>query len=225
MSENLHSFLQLLFFSIITLFPVVNPIGTAFIISPYFSKLTDTEKRAAVKKITFYAFCICTGSLFIGHWILEVFGLSIPVIQLAGGIMICKLGWDSLTTDKKPAPTVPGPEENIALPGGYQEIKDNLFYPITFPVTTGAGTISVLFTLSAHSANAGWKKYLVNTSAVLLAIIAICLLIYFFYFNTKRIINYLGSDGEKIVNRISSFLIFCVGLQIAVSGLKSIFTT
>ena len=101
MSIDLHSFIHLLFIGVIALFPVVNPIGSAFILAPYFTDLTEDQKRNAVKKITLYAFFICTGALFIGHWILELFGLSIPVVQLAGGIMICKIGWEFLSSDKE----------------------------------------------------------------------------------------------------------------------------
>jgi multiple antibiotic resistance protein len=214
-----HSFIHLLFIGIIALFPVVNPIGSAFIVNPYLSNLSMVEKRRAVKKITLYAFIICTVSLFAGHWILELFGISIPVIQLAGGIMICKMGWEFLSSDKetdKPAGGTGGKTEIQE----YTTIEDKLFYPITFPVTTGAGTISVLFTLSAHSAATDMKNYLINTSAILLSVIVMCILIYIFYLNTKTIINYLGSSGEKIVNRITAFLIFCVGLQIAITGIR-----
>ncbi|WP_367187152.1 MarC family protein [Mucilaginibacter sp.] len=83
-------------------------------------------------------------------------------------------------------------------------------------------SISVLFTLSAHSAAADTKQYLFNTGAVFISIVCVCVLIYVFYLNTKTIIGYLGSHGEKIVNRITAFLIFCVGLQIAVTGIKSL---
>jgi multiple antibiotic resistance protein len=76
MSTNLHSFIHLLFIGIIALFPVINPFGSAFMVSPYLLRLTQEEKRAAVRKITMYAFFICTVSLFAGHWILELFGLS-----------------------------------------------------------------------------------------------------------------------------------------------------
>ncbi|MDR3715146.1 MAG: MarC family protein [Puia sp.] len=221
MSIHYNNYVNLLFTGIIALFPVVNPIGSAFIVSPYFADLDRSGKRNAVKKITFYAFCICTVSLFAGHWILELFGLSVPVVQLAGGIMICKMGWEFLTSDDK------GPDQKSRgqQPGttdGYLSIEDRLFYPITFPVTTGAGTISVLFTLSAHSSSANYSDYLVNASAILLAIIVMCVLVYVFYLNTKTLINYLGSKGEAIVNRITSFLVFCVGLQIAISGIRSI---
>ncbi|MFT4024396.1 MAG: MarC family protein [Flavihumibacter sp.] len=215
--DNLHTFLQLMFFSLIALFPVVNPVGTAFIVSPYFSGLSDKEKKVAVKKITLNAFCICAVTVFVGHWVLEIFGLSIPIIQLAGGIMICKMGWDSLSDDKEP-----DHPSAISTTSPFENLKGKLFYPITFPITTGAGTISVLFTLSAHSAKAGIHNYFINTGAVLLAVVCICILIYILYLNTKRFIQFFGSKGEKIINRIFSFLIFCVGLQIAVSGIKTL---
>jgi multiple antibiotic resistance protein len=216
-----HPFVHFLFIGIIALFPVVNPIGSAFIINPYLSHLSSIEKRRAVKKITFYAFCICTISLFAGHWILEIFGISIPVIQLAGGIMICKMGWEFLSSDKEPDQSTKDAADQ-AITSGYEDVENKLFYPITFPITAGAGTISVLFTLSAHSSDTDMAVYLMNTSAIMLAIIIICVLIYIFYFNTRTIINYLGSNGERIVNRITAFLIFCVGLQIAVTGIRSL---
>jgi len=211
----------MLFFGIIALFPVVNPIGSSFIISPYLSQLSDAEKKAAVKKITMYAFLLCLVSLFAGHWILELFVISIPVIQLAGGIMICKMGWDSLTENKDEYAS--SSKEENGSPDPETSISKKLFYPLTFPVTTGAGTISVLFTLSAHSADKHWTYYLVNTLAIVLAIIAMCILVYIFYSNTRRLMQRLGDNGRVVLNRVSAFLIFCVRLQIAISGLKAIF--
>lgn len=223
MPAFINSFVHLVFIGIIALFPVVNPIGSAFIVSPYFENLSSKEKRKAVNRITFYAFLICTVSLFAGHWILQLFGLSIPIVQLAGGIMICKMGWEFLSgnDEKKPVETE---ETKDSEPfAAYRHIKDKLFYPITFPATTGAGTISVLFTLSAHSTTVGSMDYYVNTAAILVSIMAMCVLIYIFYLNTKTLIHFLGENGENIVNRISAFLIFCVGLQIAFTGLKELF--
>ncbi|MEE1945816.1 MarC family protein [Pedobacter sp. KR3-3] len=215
-----NSFIHLVFIGIIALFPVVNPIGSAFMVSPYFQSLSTSEKRKAVTKIVFYAFLICTVSLFAGHWILELFGISIPIVQLAGGIMICKMGWEFLSGNEEKTPDQSEETKENEPFAAYKHLKDKLFYPITFPVTTGAGTISVLFTLSAHSSTVGSANYYVNMAAILVSILAMCILIYLFYFNTKTLIQFLGKNGENIVNRISAFLIFCVGLQIAFSGLK-----
>ena len=219
-----HTFVHLLFISLIALFPVVNPIGSAFMVTPYFSHLSKGEQRKAVRRITVYAFAICTVAFFAGHWILELFGVTIPVIQLAGGIMICKMGWEFISGDNENGND--GRNEVSETPAKsfwYQDLENKLFYPITFPVTTGAGTLSVLFTLSAHSAASQLKDYLANASAVFLAIIIMCLLVYVFYINAKALTSCLGSKGEAILNRIASFLIFSVGLQIAATGIKSLF--
>ena len=101
MPELYETFIHLTFIGIIALFPVVNPVGSAFMVSPYFENLTNGEKRIAVGQITLYSFLICTVSLFAGQWILRLFGISIPVVQLAGGIMICKMGWEFLSSDQK----------------------------------------------------------------------------------------------------------------------------
>lgn len=206
--------------SIIALFPVVNPIGTAFIVMPYFTHLSEPEKKAAVRKITIYAFGVCTVALVAGHFIMELFGISIPVVQLAGGIMICKFGWEFLSSDgeQKAGESNDGPSET-----GYRHLQGQLFYPITFPVTTGAGTISVLFTLSAHTTSNDLRHYFSSMGVLVLAVVITCLMIYVCFSNTKRFARYLGSEGEKIFNRVIAFLIFCVGIQIATTGAKAIF--
>jgi multiple antibiotic resistance protein len=215
MSQHLSSFIHLVLMGFVTLLPVVDPVGTAFIISPYFSGLSRSERVTVVKKITFYAFAICSVNLFIGHWILEVFGLTIPIIQLAGGIVICKIGWSYLSSDSKDDTDVKTASavelEHMPL------IENKLFYPITFPMTTGAGTVSVLLTLSANGADKNMSLYLIGS--LLVSIIGICILIFIFYLNTNRLVRYIGSHNEKIINRIMAFLTFCVGLQIAVGGI------
>jgi multiple antibiotic resistance protein len=229
MEQFYHTFVHSLFIGIIALFPVINPIGSAFIVNPYFTELTRKERRGAVKQILIYTFLLCTIAFFAGHYILALFGISIPVVQLAGGIMICKIGWEFLTSDKDneeedkkdEADEKDIPETTVS--DGLRNLQNKLFFPITFPITAGAGTISVLFTLSAHSAASNDTDFLLNAAAVIVAVVVMCVLVYIFYNNTETLINYLGSNGEKIVNRITSFLIFCVGLQIAVTGIKAIF--
>lgn len=221
MASEIHTFIHLLFIGVVALFPVVNPIGNAFVVMPYFAQLDQDGKQHAVRKITLNSFCICTVALIAGEWVLKLFGLSIPVVQLAGGIMICKMGWGFLTSDKDGSADS-NTDSDVAKPR-HKNIDDLLFYPLTFPLTTGAGTISVLLTLSAHGANTDLRQLALNMAAILLAIVVMCALIYVFFLNTQRIERYLGSQGEKIFNRLIAFFIFCIGLQIATTGLKALF--
>ena len=202
------------------MFPVINPVGFAFIVSPYFHGLSKGELKKTVKKIAFYTFLLCTITLFTGHWILELFGITVPIIQLAGGIMICKLGWELLSSKTN---TADADKEAAGVSGKVlKNLRNKIFYPITFPIIAGAGTISVIFTLSAHTSNNNVMHYLINTGAILTAITIMCLLVYFCYVNANRLVDYLGSNSEQVVNRIMAFLIFCVGLQIAVGGITSL---
>jgi len=220
MTTYFHPFIHLVFIGFIALFPVVNPIGTAFMVNPYFSELSNKERVKVIKRITFYAFSISAFTLLTGGWILELFGLSVPIIQLAGGVMICKIGWEFLSSDKPVNPS--GKSPDLSDSKEINQLENKLFYPIAFPMTTGAGTIAVLFTLSAHGHSKDLSQYLINTGALLISIIGICILIFIFYVNANRLINYIGSHNENIVNRLMAFLIFCVGLQIAVDGITQL---
>lgn len=212
-----NSFVNLIFIGIIALFPVINPLGSAFLISPYLKNLTLEQKKTAVRKITFYAFGFCVCILFVGPFILEAFGISISIIQLGGGIMICKTGWEFLNTDSQQAV-----ENTLKKNITEINITDKLFYPITFPVTTGAGTISVLFTLSAHAEAVNNSEYYLHMAAILISITFMCGLIYVCYLNIRRVLHVLGPHGEDVVKRICAFLVFCVGLQIGFTGLLTL---
>jgi multiple antibiotic resistance protein len=133
--------------------------------------------------------------------------------------MICKIGWDFLKPIRQEDEVKEEKEDELNRDGG---IENKLFYPITFPITTGAGTISVLFTLSAHGSSKNIMQYLIDTGDIVLAVIGICILIFICYVNANKLINYLGSQREKMVNSIMAFLIFCVGLQIAVAGITQL---
>jgi multiple antibiotic resistance protein len=210
-------FLQLVFVGFLALFPAVNPVGSAFIVDPLLMGLDHTQRRAATKKIAFYCLIICTVSIIAGSYILQLFGISIPIVQLCGGIMICRMGWQLLTSEDG----IQKGNKETARPSG--EIENLLFYPIAFPMTTGAGTISVLLTLSAHGEDTDISKHLVKLGALFIAIVLICILIYICYVNTPRLIRRLGPRGEQIVNKLSAFLVFCIGMQIASAGVKALF--
>lgn len=212
-----NSFINLVFIGIIALFPVINPLGTAFLISSYLKHLSLDQKKKAVGKITFYAFFFCVCILFIGPFILETFGITISIVQLGGGIMICKTGWEFLNSDSKPVA-----ENTLETNITKTNIADKLFYPITFPITTGAGTISVLLTLSAHAHTITNTEYYLHLVAILVSITFICGLIYLCYLNIRRVLHFLGPHGENVVKRICAFLVFCVGLQIGFTGLLTL---
>lgn len=213
--ETVLAFSHVVLMAFVTLFSPVNPIGTALIIDPFLHHLKPAERKAAAGKIALYCFIICIVSLLIGGWIFKLFGISLPVVQLAGGLLICHMGWKLLNSDAN----TKGDDNETSAPEKHHKTDDILFYPLAFPMTTGAGTIAVLLTLSAHGHRSSWGATVYNDAALALAIFLMSLLIYFCYAYTPALLKRLGRRGEQIVNRLSAFLIFCVGIQIATAGL------
>jgi multiple antibiotic resistance protein len=213
------NFLHLVFVGFVALFPPVNPIGTALIVDPLLRGLDSKSRKFFSSQIAFYCFIICASTILIGSFIFKLFGISLPVVQLAVGILICKMGWQFLSSDHgvKESESANPPDRASS------NIQGLLFYPLAFPMTTGAGTISVLLTLSAHARSSGGiENYVMNLGSLFSAIVAMCILIYLSYAFTPTLLRKLGTRGEQILNRLSAFLVFCVGIQIAVGGITNL---
>jgi multiple antibiotic resistance protein len=129
------------------LLPVVNPLGDA----PIFLRMTpgcDEPTRAMLaKRIAFYSFFMVLGSLLLGSFVLLMFGLSIPVVQVAGGAVVCALGWKLLSDIPKPADATLDAIHAKAFALG------RAFTPLTLPMTIDAGVISVAITVGANHAH------------------------------------------------------------------------
>jgi multiple antibiotic resistance protein len=211
------SYMHLIFLGFVSLFPPVNPFGTALIIEPFLTHLTSKERRWAATKIAFYCFSICVVSIFFGGVFFEFFGISIPVVQMAGGILICTMGWRALYAD---ASSVDGGKDVVGKrPTSLATVKPLLFFPLAFPTTTGAGTISVLLTLSANSYHMDRFTHFMNLLVIVFAALLMCILVFISYYFAPTIIRKFGEQGREIMNRLSGFLMFCVGLQIFVNGI------
>src|SRR5580692_1385818 len=165
-------FLHTVFIGFLSLFPIVNPIGSAFIVDPLLGDLTFNERKHAAKKVALYCMSICIVTALIGSWVLKLFGISIPIVQLAGGIMICRMGWQLLTTDNEIKT-----KKETAHPELSANIDNILFYPVAFPMTTGPGTISIILALSAHPNETSLSEHFLNLLALAIAILGICLLV------------------------------------------------
>jgi len=139
------------------------------------------------------------------------------VVQIAGGILICRMGWQLLSSDDG----AKGLHESSS-PSQDKQTEDILFYPLAFPMTTGAGTISVILTLTAHSQDNGLSNHFINLTAIFFAIVIMCLMIYVCYAFTPALLGRLGPRGEQVVNRLSAYLVFCVGIQITATGLTNL---
>jgi multiple antibiotic resistance protein len=204
------------------LLSIVNPLSGAFIFFGATRELDSRVRKNVARWVAIYAFWIVAASLCIGAYVLSFFGISIPVLRVAGGLVIAASGWRMLTepdaTQQRRSET-PAPRSITAPPSRLA------FYPLTMPLTTGPGTISVAISLGAgrpHGFHAATLLFFVETLA---AVVVLTLLIYVAYRHSARLAGFIGATGTTIVVRLSAFLLFCIGIQVLWNGAAELLGT
>ncbi len=207
--------LSLLLLGLSSLLPVINPVGTALIIDPYFSGLDQAQRKTSALAIVSYSFILGIGTLLLGSWCLKFMGISVSTTQLAGGLLIARMGISLLNED----PT------GLAGQNAARSIASSLFYPLAFPLTIGPGCISVLITLSAHAHDFEITETFWHLGVLSFSLFLACLLTYLCFAYSMVITQRIGRSGSLVLNRLSAFLVFCIGVQMAIAGLKNTFPT
>jgi len=204
------------------LFSIVNPLSGAFI---FFGATRELESRirAQVSRwVGIYAFSIVAASLYIGAYVLSFFGISIPVLRVAGGIVVSMSGWRMLNepdaTEQRRSET-PNPRSMDVPPSRLA------FYPLTMPLTTGPGTISVAISLGASRPSGFHAPLLEFFVETLAAVALLALLVYVCYRYSARLAHLVGPTGTSIVVRLSAFLLFCIGIQVLWNGAAELLGT
>ena len=215
------SFVFMFISSFMALFPVANPVGTGFIINGFLSGLDRSERRSIVRRIAVNYLLIGIGSLAIGHFVLSLFGLSLPIVQLGGGLLICKTALQWLGDSD--ASTGSAPDKPVD-PISVRNLESRVFYPITFPISIGPGSISVIFTLMASvNIKDGLGKIIINYAVIAFVIFLMCLILYVILSQGQKITKKVGVTGTMIINKMVAVFTFCVGIQIIAEGVEKIF--
>ena len=197
------------------LFSIVNPLGGAFIFLGATEHFSAKVRKELAKWIAIYSFAIVTASMYVGAYVLTFFGISISVLRAAGGIVIAAAAWRMLNAPDDEAPKTG--DEVAADLAAKHTIRRSAFYPLTMPITTGPGTISVAVSLGTNRPRAT-AELLSFVGQSMLAIVAICALVYLLYRYSAPLSRLIGPTGTVIVTRLSAFLLFCIGVQVFWNG-------
>jgi multiple antibiotic resistance protein len=204
------------------LFSIVNPLSGAFIFFGATQGLDSKVRKQLSRWVAIYAFCIVAASLYIGAYVLSFFGISIPVLRVAGGIIVSMSGWRMLTepdvTERRRS-EAPYPR-SIDVP-----TSRLAFYPLTMPLTTGPGTISVAVSIGAGRPSGLHAALLAFFVETLAAVALIAALVYALYRHSSRIAELIGPTGTTIIVRLSAFLLFCIGIQVFWNGASQLLGT
>ena len=197
------------------LFSIVNPLGSVFVFFAITRALPLPVRERLAGRVGFYTWVMLLVSLFGGLYLLRFFGISFPVLRVAGGIVVALAAWQLLNAPDEPMQsTLPGKAEG-------RDATQLAFYPLTMPLTVGPGSISVAITLAAN-APSNLPERLIASAISACAVSLIAVTVYLCYRYADRLTRLLGPTGTGIIVRISGFLLFCIGIQIIWLGAQEL---
>jgi multiple antibiotic resistance protein len=200
------------------LFPIVNPVGGAPVFLAMTEGLDDAERAQIARRIAVNTLLLVLCSIFVGTHVIEFFGLSVPVIRVGGGILVCSVAWDLLRS-----PDVGAPPPLLRHPTA-AELAARAFYPMTLPLTVGPGSISVAITLGAQTPRgvSAWLAAIIASGA---GALLLSLSVYVVFRYAERLMRALGPTGTQVLLRLSAFILLCIGVQIIWSGILALLAT
>ena len=201
----------------ITLLPILNPFGNA----PVFASLSgnigrDAEARLA-RQVAINCFFMVVAAMFIGSHVLMFFGISLPIVRIGGGILVAVTGW-RLLDDKGQDDIRTHVATTQAEAWSEEEFKVRSFYPISFPLTVGPGSIAASITLGAN-APTRFPDLMISIGSAALGAALTALVIFLCYRYANRMVGLLGRLGTMVVLRLSAFILLCIGIEIFWHGL------
>ena len=160
------------------------------------------------------SFILMIASFAIGSHVLAFFGISLPVVQVGGGLIVIATGWAMLNK------TNDGTRNGAARAVNRTDILGDAFYPLTLPLTVGPGSISVAITLGANVHHVGRDLPALLAAVIGSALVAVT--VFLCYGFADRVAAIIGPRGMNVILKLFSFLLVCIGVQILWNGVSKL---
>jgi len=202
----------------LTLLPIINPLSGA----PVFIRTAGSNPvvvRRMARQVAINSWCILVASMLVGIYVLDFFGISLPIVRLGGGLLVASSGWRMLNDTGASAVQQAVADQPADL--SKAEIMLRSFFPITFPLTTGPGAITAAIALGVHLPHTP-VRYLLGASVAVLGVALTALVVYVVYRNSTRLLAMLGPIGTMVIMRLLAFILLCIGIEIMWAGWASL---
>lgn len=215
--DSLSHIVGIMLLAVGALLPIVDPLGTTPLYLQLTTGMRPDQRADMAKAVTVDSFLLLLVCTFVGAYVLDFFGLSIPAIQVAGGLVLCAMGW--ILLNRPDAPDVPA--EAPAPVTDANNLHRRAFYPLTMPLTVGPGAVSVAITLGANP-HSDVRLLFITAVGHALGILIVAASIYVCYRYADVIVRKLGETGGSVVMRLSAFVLLCIGVQITWNGIHAL---
>ncbi len=205
-------------FVLATILPILNPAATA----PIFLGLTEGAsagtRASLARRIARNMFFLVLGAMLIGSFVLDLFGISLPIVRVGGGMIVASTAWRLLNADQSTS------DRRAALAEAFtpEQARRQAFYPLTFPISCGPGSIAAAITVGASLHEERLALSLARFGGGVLALALIATLLFLAFRYAQRLLQPLGETGTIVFLRLSAFILLCLGVQIVWDGLSEL---
>ena len=205
-------------FVLVTMLPILNPAATA----PIFLSLTEgaspSTRALLARRIARNMFWLMAGSMLVGSYVLDFFGISLPIVRIGGGLILASVAWRLLGA----TPTTPDSRAALAESFTPEHAQRQAFYPLTFPISCGPASISVAITVGVALHDVKMVVSLARMGAALLALGVIGVLLYLAFRYGEHFLRLIGEAGTAVFLRLTAFILLCLGVQIVWEGVREL---
>lgn len=198
--------------------PILNPAATA----PIFLGLTEgaspSTRALLARRIARNMFALMVGSMLVGSYVLDFFGISLPIVRVGGGLIVAASAWRLLNAGHASQDS----RAELAEAFTPEQARRQAFYPLTFPISCGPGSIAAAITVGVALNDPRFALSLAKMGGGILALFAIGVLLYLAFRYAQRLLRPLGEAGTLIFLRLSAFILLCLGVQIVWDGVSEL---
>ena len=198
----------------ITLLPIINPLSTAPIFAATVRGDPTLSARLA-RQVAINSWIVVVASILVGTYVLAIFGISLPVVRVGGGLLVASTAWRMLHHTGDDEVRAAAIAETSEIP--HAEIVRRSFFPITFPMTTGPGTIAASIALGAQMPST-LLQYLAGAAVAASGAALVAIVLYFVYKHSVAVMAKLGEVGMLVMMKLMAFMLLCIGIQIMWDG-------
>jgi multiple antibiotic resistance protein len=203
------------------LLPVINPLGSALVLLGVAGNAPGPVFRKLARKIAIRTTLFLIVVELVGTALLQFFGISLPVVQVAGGLVLAAMGWTLL----QQAEPETSPDQAQVNEVSFESLQEKIFYPLTFPLTAGPGCIVVMLTLSAQASTPRILDEAMTHMGIFLAVVVLSLIVFVSYGYAPKITEHISAQTAHGMLRVISFVLLCIGVQITWNGVAALLKT
>lgn len=205
-------------FAFAAILPILNPAATA----PLFLTLTDGAdegmRALLARNIARNVFALLVGAMLIGSYLLDFFGISLPIVRVGGGLIVAAAAWRLLNV----SPSSVDSRAELVEAFTPEQAMRKAFYPLTFPLSCGPGSIAAAITVGVSLHDGDLRLSLARMGGALLALLGVSFLQFLAFRYAQQLLKPLGETGSIVFLRLSAFILLCLGVQIVWSGAEAL---